>query len=63
VIMGVFFSAEQLVIEGTASVGLAVLLSQKLDLSGQNVVLVVTGRNIESRLFLSIISKEGNSKR
>lgn len=62
-IMGVFFSAEQLVIEGTASVGLAVLLSQKLDLSGQNVVLVVTGRNIESRLFLSIISKEGNSKR
>lgn len=62
-IMGVFFSAEQLVIEGAASVGLAVLLSQKLDLSGQNVVLVVTGRNIESRLFLSIISKEGNSKR
>jgi threonine dehydratase len=61
--MGVFFSAEQLVIEGAASVGLAVLLSQKLDLSGQNVVLVVTGRNIDAQLFLSIISNKGNSKR
>ena len=60
--MRAFFSTEQLVIEGAASVGLAVLLSQKLDLSGQKVVLVVTGRNINSQQFLSIISKEGNSK-
>jgi threonine dehydratase len=56
--MGAFFSAEQLVIEGAASVGLAVLLAQKLDLSGQNVVLVVSGRNINSQQFLSIISKD-----
>lgn len=61
--MHAFFSAEQLVIEGAASVGLAVLLSQKLGLSGQNVVLVVTGRNINSQQFLSIISKEENSER
>ena len=60
--MRAFFSTEQLVIEGAASVGLAVLLSQKLELSGQKVVLVVTGRNINSQQFLSIISKEGNSK-
>ncbi len=58
--MRAFFGAEQLVIEGAASVGLAVLLSQKLKLSGQNVVLVVTGRNINSQRFLSIISNEGN---
>ena len=61
--MRAFFSAEQLVIEGAASVGLAVLLAQKLDVSGQNVVLVVTGRNINSQQFLSIINKEGISNR
>jgi hypothetical protein len=38
------------------------MLSQKLDLSGQNVVLVLSGRNINSQQFLSIISKDDDSK-
>ena len=57
-----FFSEEQLVIEGAASVGLAVLLSGKIRLRDQKVVLVVSGRNIDSDRFLSIISKSEESK-
>jgi len=45
------------VIEGAASVGLAVLLSGKIRLPDQKVVLVVSGRNIDSNRFLSIISQ------
>jgi threonine dehydratase len=37
------------------------MLAQKLDVRGQNVVLVVSGRNINSQQFLSIISEEDNS--
>ena len=54
--MKAFFSEEQLVIEGAASVGLAVLLSERIKLQDKKVVLVVTGRNIDSGRFLSIIA-------
>lgn len=60
--MRAFFSEEQLVIEGAASVGLAVLLSGKIQLPDQKVVLVVTGRNIDSDRFLSITAPTGASK-
>jgi threonine dehydratase len=56
--MKTFFSQEQLVIEGAASVGLAVLLSGKIRLRDQKVVLVVTGRNINSDRFLSITTQK-----
>jgi threonine dehydratase len=55
--MRAFFSEEQLVIEGAASVGLAGLLAGKIRLPDQKVVLVVTGRNIDSERFLSIIRR------
>ena len=58
--MKTFFHQEQLVVEGGASVGLAVLLSQKVDLQDQKVVLVVSGRNIDSKRFLSIIGQKAN---
>ena len=57
--MKAFFFEEQLVIEGGASVGLAILLSQKTSLRNQNVVLVVTGRNIDPKRFLAIIRSQG----
>ena len=60
--MKAFFSEEQLVIEGAASVGLALLLSGKIRLPDQKVVLVVTGRNIDSGRFLSITTQNGESK-
>ncbi len=58
--MKTFFHQEQLVVEGGASVGLAVLLSQKVDLQDQKVVLVVSGRNIDSKRFLSIIGQKAS---
>jgi threonine dehydratase len=57
--MKTFFDQEQLVIEGGAAVGLAVLLARKVNLQNNKVVLVVTGRNIDSKRFLSIIGQNG----
>ena len=57
--MKTFFHQEQLVIEGGAAVGLAVLLARKVNLQNKKVVLVVTGRNIDSKRFLSIIGQNG----
>jgi threonine dehydratase len=56
--MRVFFYEEQLVIEGGAAVGLALLLSKKIRPPDHKVVLVVTGRNIDSKRFLSIIGQK-----
>jgi len=60
--MQAFLSEEQLVMEGAASVGLAVLLAGKIRLRDQKVVLVVTGRNIDSDRFLAIIGQKGKIK-
>ncbi len=57
--MNTFFHQEQLVIEGGAAVGLAVLLARKVHLQKKKVVLVVTGRNIDSKRFLTIIGQNG----
>jgi len=57
--MKAFFTEEQLVVEGAASVGLAVLLSGKIKRPDQKVVLVLTGRNIATERFLSIINPDG----
>ena len=57
--MKTFFFEEQLVIEGAASVGLALLLAGKINLPDQKVVLVVTGRNIDPDKFLTIIAQSG----
>jgi len=52
--MKAFFTEEQLVVEGAGSVGLAVLLAKKISRPGQKIVLVVTGRNIDTKRFLAI---------
>ena len=57
--MKVFFTEEQLVVEGAASVGLAVLLAGKIRLPDQKVVLVLTGRNVATERFLSMIASDG----
>jgi len=57
--MKAFLEEEQLVVEGAASVGLAALLSGKISLHGQKVVLVLTGRNIAMERFLSIVAPNG----
>jgi threonine dehydratase len=52
--MKTFFTEEQLVVEGAGAVGLAVLLAGKIRRLGQKVVLVVTGRNIDTKRFRAI---------
>ena len=50
---------EQLMVEGASAVGLAALLSGKLDLKGNKVVLIITSRNIDSNKFNQVINKYG----
>ena len=54
--MRVFQREEQLMLEGGAVVGLAALLARRIDLQGQRVVLVLTGRNIDSQRYNSLMS-------
>jgi threonine dehydratase len=56
--MRAFQREEQLMVEAAASVGLAAMLSGKIDLEGQNVVLVVTSRNIDAATYNRVIQKE-----
>jgi threonine dehydratase len=53
--MRVFQQDEQLMVEGAASVGLAAILSGKVDVEGQKVVLVLTGRNIDADRFNRVV--------
>jgi threonine dehydratase len=59
--MRVFQLDEQLIVEGSASVGLAAILSRKVDLHGQRVVLLLTGRNIDPGKYNTLVDRMGNS--
>ena len=54
--MRVFQQDEQLMIEGSASVGLAAILSGQVDIHGQKVVLILTGRNIDAGRYNKLVS-------
>lgn len=56
--MRVFQQAEQLMVEGAASVGLAALLHRKVDLQGEKVVLVLTSRNIDAARYNRVVARE-----
>jgi len=56
--MRVFQQDEQLMVEGSAAVGLAAILSGKIDLQGQRVVLVLTGRNIDADRYNRLINQD-----
>ena len=53
--MQVFQQDEQLMVEGAAAVGLAAILSGKVDVQGQKVVLILTGRNIDAGRYNKLI--------
>lgn len=55
--MRVFQEAEQLMVEGAASVGLAALLHGKVDLKGERVVLVLTSRNIDAARYNRVVAQ------
>jgi threonine dehydratase len=56
--MRAFQQAEQLMVEAASAVGLAALLGDQIDLAAQNVVLVLTSRNIDAATYNRVIQKE-----
>ena len=55
--MRVFQRKEQLMVEGSASVGLAAILSGKIDVDGMKTVLILTGRNIDADRYNKIMKE------
>jgi len=57
---GMAFAMNQhhLVVEGGGAVGIAALLHRKFSLTGQNVVIVISGSNVDSLLLAQIIQGE-----
>ena len=47
-------------IEGSAAVGLAAILADKVDVKGQKVVLILTGRNIDADRYNILVRKSGD---
>ncbi|MEA5032716.1 MAG: pyridoxal-phosphate dependent enzyme [Sphaerochaeta sp.] len=60
--MRYLFYQHGLVAEGAASVGLAAILTGKVDVRGCNVVMPLTGRNVDIARFLSVIAKGGETR-
>jgi threonine dehydratase len=56
--LGITYAFEQdhYVLEGAAAVGIAAILSGKVNNCGEDVVVITTGGNIDNRQFLSVIS-------
>jgi len=55
--MRVFEEEEQLIVEGSAAVGLAAILNEWIDVRGQKTVLVLTGRNISAAQYHACIGR------
>ena len=49
---------EHLIVEGAGAVGVAALLSGRLDLSGRRVAVILTGANIDRERLLGVISED-----
>ena len=51
------FAQDHYVLEGAAAVGIAALLSGKVNHHGENTVVITTGSNIDNQQFLSVIAE------
>jgi threonine dehydratase len=56
--LAMLISIEKTVVEGAGAVGLAAVLATPQRFSGQNVGLVLTGGNIDTRLIASVLTRE-----
>jgi threonine dehydratase len=56
--MQVFQQDEQLMVEGAAAVGLAAILSGKIDVKNRKVVLLITGRNIDADKYNRLVNPD-----
>jgi threonine dehydratase len=54
--MRTLFEQEQIMAEGSASVGLAAALQGKIDVSGRKAVFILTGRNVSAGVFLGAVT-------
>ncbi len=50
------FYQEQLVVEGSGAVGVAALLNNLVPNPGNNVAVIISGRNVDMQNFLTLIS-------
>jgi len=48
---------EHIIVEGSAAVGIAAVMSEILDIENKKVGVVITGRNISSQIVASIVNK------
>ena len=57
----IFFllQAAQLVVEGSGAVGVAALLSGKVDLKGKKVAVILSGGNIDMAILIQIMGQRG----
>jgi threonine dehydratase len=55
--MRVFQKEEQLMLEGSSVVGLAAILSGKIDVQDMKVALIITGRNIDAGKYNNLITR------
>lgn len=60
--MRTLLEREQLVVEGSGAVGLAALLSGKIKVTDKNVVLVITGRNVDSQRWCGLMNPSNSEK-
>jgi threonine dehydratase len=49
---------EQLIVEGAGAIAVAPLLTGQLDVAGQRIACILTGRNLDARLLLSILNEQ-----
>jgi threonine dehydratase len=49
-------SAEQLMVEGSAAAGLAAILANKIQIKDEKVVIILTGRNIDSKRYNLLVN-------
>ena len=48
---------EQLVVEAASSVGLAAILSGKIQIKDKNIVLIITSRNVDAAKYNNLINR------
>ncbi len=56
------YVSQQMLIEGAAAVGIGAMLNKKVDVSGRRVVSIVSGRSIDTDIYLQIMQEQQKSR-
>ena len=60
VAMRMFVADERLIVEGAGAVGLAAVLSGKIDVAGRHVGIVISGGNVAYTTLRKVLAEEEN---